>query len=254
MLVEMDPLSQEEAGFDEKMREELSLLQEKIDAGTTESSFPWVRYHHLKRAEHEYAQRFRVAKRPYRGDAPIESSYAQIREQVEDMAPPTVEPSTVAPLASSHAPLEESAPTTASKKQVVAPTLESLCKGIDDEQRHEYAAKIDAMWLNIKNQSLQSNYRTACVAVYKLAEWLGMVHKGVKSSEWTATLLARFGISISEALSKYQIAKPQKSSAFQRAVMISFAFAERNVAVLAKKNPLPPIYRDILADTSKYRK
>lgn len=253
MLVKMNPLSQEEAGFDEKMRDELSLLQEKVDAGNTESSFPWARYHHLKREEHEYAQRFRFVKRPYSGDIPIENSSAQIQEkgQEEDVAPPTVEPSTVASPASSHAPLTESVPTTTSKKQVVVPTLESLCKG-NDEQRREYAAKIDAMWLNIKNQSLESNYRTACVAVYKLAEWLGIVHKGVKSSEWTATLLAKYGISISEALSKYKIAKPPKSSAFREAIIISFAFAERNVAVLAKKNPLPPIYRNIPEATSKY--
>lgn len=248
----MDPLSQEEVGFDGKMREELSLLQEKVDAGTTESSFPWVRYHYLKRAEHEYAQRFRVVKRPYRGDIPIDSSYA--KGQGEEIVLPTVESLPIAPPASSYAPLDEPAPTITSKKQVVAPTLESLCKGIDDEQRREYAAKINAMWFNVKNQTLESNYRTACVAVYKLAEWLGMVHKGVKSSEWTATLLANYGIAVSEALSKYQIAKPPKSTAFREAVVISFAFAKGIVANKAKNNPLPPVYRNILADTSKYRK
>ena len=244
----MNPLSQEEAGFDERMRDELSLLQEKVDAGNTESSFPWARYHHLKREEHEYAQRFRVVKRPYPGDDSIENIYAQIQEQEEDVAP-----STVAPPATSHAPLTESAPTTTSKKQVVVPSLESLCKGGDDEQRREYAAKIDAMWFNIKNQSLESNYRTACVAVYKLAEWLGMVHS-VKSSEWTATLLARYGIPISEALSKYKIAKPPKSKAFREAVVISFTFSKGIVFNKAKNNPLPPIYQNIPAATSKYQK
>jgi hypothetical protein len=33
MLVEMDPLSQEEAGFTKKMSEELSLLQQQAEAG-----------------------------------------------------------------------------------------------------------------------------------------------------------------------------------------------------------------------------
>ena len=243
------PLLNPEEVFDEYMREELSLWQERFDAGDTESSFSWDRFHHLKRAELkraeiEHAQRLRVVKRQYPEDAPTEFSHDGLQGEKETAVLPMV----------SHAPLQEPASTAPLKPQVVAPTLESLCKGADDEHRREYAAKIDDMWFNIKNQSLESNHRTACVAVYKLAEWLGIVHKGVKSSEWTATLLERYSISVSEALSKYKIDKPPVSRVFREAVVISFAFAQGKVAILAKNNPLPAIYRNIPAATSKYRK
>jgi hypothetical protein len=70
--------------------------------------------------------------------------------------------------------LMQSAPNAYSiqKQKVAAPTLESLCRAKDDKQRSEYAAKINAMWADVKNKNIESDYRTACTAVYKVAEWL----------------------------------------------------------------------------------
>ncbi|RZK44525.1 MAG: hypothetical protein EOO61_03525 [Hymenobacter sp.] len=248
----MNPLSQEEAGFTEKMSEELLLLQRQAEAGHVSSSFPWDRYNYLRRAEHEHTQSFRVVKRPYPGDVIPEVSHNQIQgreanESVDEILLSTVPQLTSAPAAYIDSVVE--------KKQIVAPALETICTGADVDKQRTHVAKIDAMMTYTKGKVWERYHGAAAAAVYKVAVWLGMVYSDVTFPQWGAVLLDRYGISVSEPISRYRIDKPQASSSpFRKAVLAAFSFAQSNSAILAKKHPLPAIYNHIPAETGIYPK
>jgi hypothetical protein len=263
MRLNMNPLAQEANGFTEKMREELSLLQQQVEAHDTDSSFPWDKYNNLRRAAHEHAQAFRVVKRPYPGDIVPVLGYGlnHRQEAIEDTgetpsleALPFIEaiqPVEVPQMLS--APVSDSAPA-AEKKKISAPSLESMCKGADEDKRREYVAKIDSMMTYTQGKTWARYHGAAGAAVYKMAVWLGMVYEDVTFSQWGAMLLDRYAISVSEPISKYRIDKPQASSSpFRKAVLAAFSFAQSNSAIMAKKNPLPPIYQRIPPETGVYQ-
>ena len=128
-------------------------------------------------------------------------------------------------------------------KPAVTPTLESICTGASDSRRSELAEKINGMWTDTKSKTLESDYPTACVAVFKVAQWLGMIHEDIKAPQWKAILLARYNVSVTDGLSKYRISTDyKKSKIFRKAVLNAFAYAERHMALLAKNHALPAGY------------
>jgi hypothetical protein len=56
-------------------------------------------------------------------------------------------------------------------------------------------------------------------------------------------LLEHYGVAVTEAIGKYTITKPPTSAVFRQAVRDAFAFAEQKFTLIAKRHPLPPIYR-----------
>lgn len=124
----------------------------------------------------------------------------------------------------------------------VTVTLENICKG-DAKLKKIAVDLIDSIWKETKKApASQENYPAICTAVYKLAEWLGMIENGIKGREWQAALSARYEVSISDGIGKYNLKNP-KSGVFKRAVKLGFAHAATKNLGWTRNKSLPAIYQ-----------
>ena len=217
----------EESNFTEEMRTELLLLRQQLANDIEGPDFPWDRYEELHEKERLHAPSNRYVKRDIQPDQVAVAQDMQPEEHVVGVT-----------ATASETPASSESAKLTTKRPVIAPSLESLCTG-DEEQRKRYAAKIESIWNDVKNEIREPDYGTACAAVYKLAEWLGLVHKGIKAREWVAMLQSRYGVSVTEGIRKYTIARPT-SVKFKAYVLVAFKLAKQKFALPAKNNPLPP--------------
>ena len=224
----------EESNFTEEMRTELLLLRQQLVDDLDGPDFPWDRYEELHREERLHAPASRYVTRDNQQEQVATAQ--ELPQEVQEPPQEEHEPGIPVSLPKLLTPSEPAQPSP--KKPVVVPSLESLCKG-DEEQSKHYAAKIDSIWDSVKSEIRESDYSTACTAVYKLAEWLGLVHEGIKAREWVAMLQSRYGVSVTEGVSKYTIARPT-SIKFKTYVLMCFKLTEQKLALLTKKKPLPP--------------
>ncbi|MBH8557924.1 hypothetical protein [Hymenobacter negativus] len=244
-------IGEDTSEFTPAMRAELSRLKALVASGQEGDGFPWAEYRDLQGRESRATPKRSYYAAPFNSKGPLKKvvfesdsvQLAAVQDAGLPTAPDTVSMNLAAPsLASARAKISKGSAPLAQK---AIPSLESLCKGQDDKQRAEYAAKIDAMWEAVKNKTIASSYPTACAAVYKLADWLGLVHKDIPSREWKAMLLDRYQVTVSEAIGKYQFENPPKSRVFREAVRNAFAFAQLILAPKAKQKPLPGIYQQL---------
>jgi hypothetical protein len=122
-------------------------------------------------------------------------------------------------------------------------TLEDICKGSTEVERKVAADRIDAIWKDVKAKTpSEDDHSAACVAVYKLVEWLGMIAGGIAASEWKPALQPRYGISISEGVGKYNIENP-KSGVFKKAVKLAFIYVRSTYPTWTANKGLPVIYQ-----------
>jgi len=240
-------VSPEEHAVGAQLRMDFAQLKKLVDTKTTDYNFPWDKYYHLLALEdlnipfgvYSHAQESDFIKNSDYTHPFIKGGVSVSNKVLASLFPNAGLDVSTSPHASTN--VRAGTSPLVRKRQEPTPDLESLCKGQGDEQRRT-VAKIDAMWESVKNDTHEANYPAACVAVYKLALHFGMLHE-TKARIWKEILRERYGVTITEGISKYSIGNPPVSKVFRNAVLKAFANAQQTNANLAKRNPLPPVYR-----------
>jgi hypothetical protein len=245
-LIMIRRIEEDASDFTPTMRDELLRLKALIASGQPGDGFPWAVYHDLlKRERPSMAERRYIRRHDSEGSmngAGTEPNNGKFGPPQEDGFPPAISEIEIPTGSPALKPPTLAQPKTPATKAGEAPSLQSLCKAENDKRRDELANRIDEIWEKVKNNTQKSDYATACAAVYKLAVWLGVVHKETKSRAWKAMLLERYKVSVTEAVGKYQFDNPPKSEVFKLAVREAYNYAKLNLAP-ARQKKLPSIYQ-----------